>query len=195
MTPRFYHRIIVLFILVSCWGIACSHPGTVVEMPAAEINLAAADLGPGWSLTQEMDLDDLPQQIRRDSDIQDANQRLFVAREGRVTSGVLKTRSTAVARTGMRGVLVHTVTQKFQEQLPGTEIIELEAPGTGQESRAFRLNVPDLDQQVYLLFFRQANVFVTLTAVGPPTAITADRLLEYSQQLEARIHTGGRAPR
>lgn len=188
MSPRLYRRILALFLLVLCWGIACSHPEAIVETPAAEINLAATDLGPGWSLTQEMDLDDLPQQIRRDSDIQDANQRLFVAREGRVTSGVLRIRSTKLARDGMRGALVHTVTQKFQEQLPGTEIKELDAPNIGQESRAFRLDVPDLDQQVYLLFFRQANIFVTLTAVGSQTAISADRLVSYSQQVEARIH-------
>lgn len=182
----------ILILTVVCLllsTIACGSKEPVIETPAAEMNLSAADIGPAWSVVEEQGLDeatksDLPH-------VQDANMRVFQAEgiTGMVMSYMFTTKSIASAEKEMAtGGAVSSFRKGFQEQMPGMALETIQPPDIGDEAVMIGGSHDELGLNVYMLTFRKANVIVMLAVVGREEFASEGTTADYASKVEARIH-------
>lgn len=169
--------------------IACGSKEPVIETPAAEMNLSAADIGPAWSLLEEGGTEDAPELNL--PHVQDANMRMFGAEgvTGMVMGYVFTTKTVASAEQEMAtGDVVSNFTEGFQKQMPGMALETMQPPDVGDEAVMVGGSHDELGLNVYMLTFRKANVIVMLAAVGPEEFASEEAMAGYAQKVEARIH-------
>jgi len=186
-----YSRLILSLTVVCLLfsAIACGSKEPVIETPAAEMNLSAADIGSGWAVLTEQGLDETPELDL--PHVQDANMRVFGAEgvTGMVMGYVFTTKTVASAEQEMAsGDVTSSFTESVQEQVPGMTLETLQPPDAGDEAVMVGGSHPDLGLNVYMLTFRKANVIVMLAAVGPEEFASEAAMANYASRVEARIH-------
>ena len=184
----------ILSLIVIClllWATACGSAEPVIETPAGEMNLTAADLGPGWSLVGEQGLDDMDDMQDMDqAHIQDANMRMFGADSitGFAMSIVFSTKTVVSAEGEMKGATVQSFVDSIQGQVPGATLETLEPPDVGDEAALVGGTHPELGLNIYLVIFRKANVITMFSLIGSADSVTEETVADYAQKLEAKIH-------
>jgi len=169
-------------------AVACGSKEAVIDTPAKEMNLSAADLGADWSQMADMGLDEMPSLA--EEHIQDASMRMLTTEklQGMLITIVFSTKTVASAKTEMKGDAVQNMVESLQEQISEATFEQLEPPSVGDEAQMVGGNVPDLDYNVYVLTFRKANVMAVFSLIGPEDWITERLAAEYARKLEAKIH-------
>ena len=169
--------------------IACGSKEPVIETPASEMNLSAADIGTDWSLLEDQGLNDMP-----DSDlphVQDASMRMFGAEgtTGMVISYVFSTKTVASAEKEMAtGEATSGFEEGLQQQVPEITLETLQPPDIGDEAVMIGGSYPELDLNIYMLTFRKANVIAMFAVIGPEEFATEETTAGYARKMEARIH-------
>lgn len=199
-------RLNVLFLLL-CLAtllLACGVQGPIVEAPAAEMNLTAADLGEGFALTAQSGLAEVLGRLHVKPEDQgtvvDADRRLFVAAEPisgstaptatvpltttTVMATVLVYNAAAAADAGLKEVAdgfkgLVAITLTLQEQA----ITQL-----GDQTKFLTVGVPERGAQLYLLLFRKDNV-VGMVQVTGPAHIQPQWAVDLAQKMLLRIPT------
>jgi hypothetical protein len=185
-----YSRLIlsltVVCLLLS--AIACGSKEPIIETPAGEMNLTAADLGSEWSQLQDTGLDDMP--AMKQPHVQDANMRMFGADTitGLTTSIVFSTKTVASAQEEMKADSAQDFGQDIEEQLAGLALEALAPPGIGDEVVMRGGNYAELGLNVYVAVFRKANVIAMLSLVASEEFLTEEVAVGYVQELAAKIH-------
>jgi len=152
--------------------IACGSKEPVIETPAAEMNLSAADIGPAWSLLEEGGTEDAPELNL--PHVQDANMRMFGAEgvTGMVMGYVFTTKTVASAEQEMAtGDVVSNFTEGFQKQMPGMALETMQPPDVGDEAVMVGGSHDELGLNVYMLTFTVGTAFTyqgRLTDGGSP---------------------------
>lgn len=178
----------VVVLLASTIACGSSEPAQpIVEKAAADLNLAAADLGGDWSQILDQGLAEMPAMDQEH--VRDANMRMFSSTEltGMVTSIVFSTEGVASAEQEMRADSVQNLGADMETQVPGLTLQSVDAPDVGDEAVMVGGNVSELGMNVYALAFRKANVIVMLSVLGMEDEVTQDLVVGYARKVEARI--------
>ncbi len=195
-------NVLCLLSILAMLLLACGAQGPIVEAPAAEMNLTAADLGEDFTLTAQGGLSDLLGRLSVEAENQgpvvDIDRRLFVAAEPlsgtaattatvpltttTVAATVLVYNAAAAADAGLKeifdafkGLVAITVT--LQEQA----ITQL-----GDQSKFVTAGVPARAAQVHLLLFRKDNVVGMLQVTGP-ARVQPQWVIDLAQKMLQRI--------
>jgi hypothetical protein len=183
---RLILSLIVMSLLLST--IACGSKEPVIETPAAEMNLRAADIGPEWAISIEQGLDETPEMDL--PHIQDANMRMFEAEgiTGMVMGYVFSTKTVAAAEKEMKSEgATSGFAEGLQKQVPEVSLETLQPPDTGDEAVMTGGSHPDLGLNVYMLALRKANVIVMLSVIAPEGFANEESMADYASKIEARI--------
>jgi hypothetical protein len=183
---RIHLYVNVTLICLALTAAACGAREPTIDTPMAEVNLTAADLGAGWSLTEEQLKDQLAATLDA-GDLVDANMRIFGAESAVLVSQLASVKSVASAKATMAEDFVKAFKDGMEAQLPNITLEETDAPDVGEEPVMLAATIGDLDMKAYVLAFRKANVIVTLFAMAPADVVTAEVLIGYGQALEAKI--------
>jgi hypothetical protein len=177
--------LIIVCLLLS--AAACGSSEPIIETPAKELNLSADDLGSGWSLTQDVGLDGMPEM--QQSHILDANMRMFGVEEtmGMAMSIILSTKTVSSAEQEMKGATVQSFIDDIQSQVPGASLETLDPPDIGDEAAMVGGGHPDMGLNIYLVTFRKTNIIVLFTLIGSSESTTEESALGYARQMEAKI--------
>lgn len=187
-----YSRVI-LSLTIMCLllgAAACGSGEPIIETAAADMNFSAADLGSGWSMQEELAMDEMLAEVPDHA--LDANQRTFVSEEvlGKVmVSQMFSTKSVASAKREMKGDLVQTMTTAFEQQASGGSMVEMASPDLGDEAIMLggEGTVSGVGMRSYVVALRKANVFAMVFLMGPTESATKKAAMDYAQKLEARI--------
>jgi hypothetical protein len=168
--------------------IACGSSEPVIETSTAEMNLRAADIGPGWTMSAEQDAEETPELDL--PHVQDGNMRMFEAEEtiGMVIGYVISTKTVAAAEKEMAsGEATSSFEESLQAQVPEISLEMLQSPDVGDEAVMVGGSHPDLGLNIYMLTFRKANVIVMLAAIAPEEFASEEAMVNYAGKVEARI--------
>jgi len=176
----------VALVCLALVAAACGAAEPTIDTPTAEMNLTAADLGAGWSVTEEQLRDQLADTLGA-SDLVDANMRIFRGDQAVLVSQLASVKSVASAKATMAGDFVEAFKNGMEAQLPGVTLVEVDAPDVGEEPVMLAATIGNLGMEAYVLAFRKANVVATLFVMGPGDVATAEMLTGYGQVLEAKI--------
>ena len=180
----------LLCVLMVGGAASCGPSEPIVETAAADINLSGSDLGTGWSMQQELTMDEIFDDAPRHA--LDANQRTFSSQEvlGKVlVCQVFSTKSVASAQREMQGDLVEAMTTAFEQQASGGAMEEMDAPELGDEALMLggSGSVSDVAMDAYVVALREANVFALVFLMGPTGSATAEDAIEYARTVDLRL--------
>jgi len=176
----------LLLSMVACGG----QKEPIIETPAVEMNLTAADIGPNWSLQQEQGLNEIGEGLPKD--VLDINVRGFLSMEpfGVVSSLIYSTKSTASAKRQMKGGWLKAFVDASKEQISEATFKETKPPSIGDEATMIsgEGSFQGINVHVHSVIFRKSNVIVAIIIMGLEEAATEENLLEYARKVEAKIH-------
>lgn len=183
--------LVLLFVLalplLACGG---EGGGTLIETAAADMNLTAADLGSGYTLEEEEGLEQVVAEMDPDEadDAKDANLRMFSTPDGMgmVMSVVVNFKTVSAAEANMRGVM-EGFEEGFNQEMPGTEFVELDDPNIGDDSVLIEAEMEGLGFTIYMLSFRQNNIMGLLAVFGMADQVSADDVTGMGQTMQGKI--------
>jgi hypothetical protein len=177
----------VVCLLLSVMGCGPNEP--IIEMPAADMNFSAADLGPGWSLDAEQGLDELMEEAP--THVLDASMRAFTSVElmGSIVSMLFRTKSVASAQREMNGAFVEEIQAGLQGMAADSAFEEKASPSIGDEAMTIggKATLSGIEVNGYVLTFRRANVIAMVFLLAPGEFATEENVATYARRLEAKI--------
>jgi hypothetical protein len=182
-TKRFGVSFLLLSIVLLL--VACGPAEPTVVAKAVEINLTAADLGPGFTLVEESDLPailDRTHIATADTGVLvDADRRVFVSTNVvTATAGVtatqpitrsqviitVQTYNSSSAASGALGEVRDALKDVLAQN---AALIAVNAATIGDQSEFWAAEMPNRGARFYLFLFRRTNVVGIVMAVGPAT--------------------------
>jgi hypothetical protein len=176
-------RVLLGLLCVALFAVACGPAEPLVQAKAADINMTVADLGEGFTLTEESDLLAILARTKIKAEdkapLEDANRRIFVGTAvvtatGTTTVTAPLTRTEVIAtlmvynasggaqagltetRDGFKGVLPPTMT-----------LVAINTTTLGSASELWVTEAPNLAARVYVLLMRRDNVLAVIQVTGP----------------------------
>jgi hypothetical protein len=180
---------VLIMLLAACGG------GDLVETASADLNLSAADLGGGYSLSDEQGYDEVTagMDAAEADDATDASLRMFSTPDGMgiVMGIVINFTSVSTAKTNMRDVL-DGFEEGLTEGISGVTVEELDAPNLGEDAVLSKATITDdslggMTFNVYLVGFRHLNVISVAAVFGLEDFATEDLVMELGEKLEAKL--------
>ena len=155
----------------------------LINVPAAQANLTAADLGSGFSV-----IDERGSEIFQDNDLRDANQRTLQDEKSLVQATVLVWKQ----RVGDSPTEVLAGFDKPIRQNTATpaKFVEPHTVTVGQHSGAlesFQFESLGRQGQGYVLAFVQDNVIVIVFEVGQSGAVSEEQVVGHAQLIDQRF--------
>lgn len=197
-------RLNVLFLLL-CLAtllLACGAQGPIVEAPAAEMNLTAADLGEGFALTAQSGLPEVLDRLHVKPEDQgtvvDVDRRLFVKVEPISGTPAPTTTVPLTTTTVIATVLVYNaaaaadaglkeVADEFKGLVGITVTLQEQAiTQLGDQTKFLTAGVSGRAAQLYLLLFRKDNVVVMVQVTGP-AGVQPQWAIDLAQKMLLRI--------
>lgn len=191
--------IVICGVVPSLSVVSCNRQQNIlIELPAQDMNLTVADLGPGWSLVADSEEQDTGLEFQEVAEATSWNMRAFVKGEDQnLISMVLVFPSVVEAQEGMKAGLVEEF-KKMPKTVAETLVkIELELTGNQGASETITLqeeNVAELGDEAiatwvngYLgstLILRKVNVIVVITGSESKEPIT-----NYARRLAAKVNS------
>jgi hypothetical protein len=175
-------------------AMACGPSEPTIEKPAAEMNLTVEDMGEGFSLEEELGLEEVLAQVQLEEagGINDANQRTFVSSDTTAWATTFVYASASAAQGGMTEYAknLETALQEGDEGLL-LEDRSSDAPAVGDDAIMFRAVKLVEGNQIYLFGFRKINVFSVLVVSGSPERVDEDWIRGFGLKIANRIPQSG----
>ncbi len=185
----------VVFVLLLCLVLLgnCGYV-TIHFTPAANMNLAVEDIGPGSSLTWEEGKEALTSYTSEQSleRVLDSNSRTFRTADGNyVSTNIVAIDSVSEAKRWtpgwFDGLKVGAIKALAGEGIPDATPIDVDAPRLGDEARMVKV-VNDVNGIYhYLLAFRKDNILVNIVAMARDDATALAMAQDFGAKLEAKI--------
>lgn len=197
-------KIGLLFLLVGTMlaVISCGAVEPVVEAKAVDITAQAADLGEGFELVEESDLNAILERLdiapEDQGTLTDANRRVFLSAapttepatapdttplmQTQVVVTVMVYNAAGAAQTGFNETRDSLKTLLAED----VALVAVNAASLGDQSEFWAAEVTDKGANVYLFLGRRLNVLIVVMAVGTPE-LTQTWVLNLSQTLINRV--------
>jgi len=183
---RVWKALLVLVLFLTLLA-ACGPQAELIEKPAEDMNLTAADLGAGYSLVDEQGIDALKvsMDLPEDEELNDANYRMFETDTGIVLAVVL------TLNREVKPEELDELTGGFERgvasELPGTVLEPLGTPSIGDQASMTGAEFADLGAAMYFLGFRKSNVVGVVAVVGLTDMATQELTTQLGQKMAGKI--------
>ncbi len=170
-----------LSLLLSCGGQA------LITTPARDLNLAAVDLGSGYTMAADEGLETFMQEMNVEQlgEIRSASYRTFQGESGDVVLSMVLVLQSAATEDNL-----HELTTGFarglSDSLGGVALGEPEPPALGEEAVMRHVEVAEKGVSLSFLGFRRANVIGVIAVKGPAGAATPALATEFGRELLAK---------
>ncbi len=171
-----------LFVILSC-----GPSGGMIETPAKDMNLTEAEVGSGYSVSEDQGLEalkadwDLPD----DKELKDASFRMFESEAG-IVLAVVVTMNKEATSDDLEG-LTEGFETGFSGELPGVELKQGSAPSVGDEAVLTSAELAEFGIGMYFIGFRKVNVVGIVALVGMGGTATEDQAVALAQKMAGKI--------
>jgi hypothetical protein len=183
---------LLLMLLLGTWLASCGTRETLIQARAADMNLAAEDLGRPVTM-QERPMQEILQLVQQPPEdtrlARDANMRTFTFSDSEVIAVILVASSSTEAKATLRDAR-----SNFEKgakdalgQTATIQVEELTVPQLGDETFFARVQLPGDHGPGYILGFRKNNVAGLIIAYGPAGALDEEWLRGLGQKMFQRL--------
>jgi hypothetical protein len=167
---------------------ACGAQVKLIETAAKDMNLSAAEVGEGVTMSTDEGLEGLKTSMNLpdDQDIKDASFRMFETSQTGIVLAVIISMNKP-ADSGALTDLTGGFEKGLAEQMPGVQLKTYNAPKVGDEATVSGVDLPDLGVSMYFLGFRKVNVIGVIGVLGTADFATEAKLAELGQKMDAKI--------
>ncbi len=177
--------LLCLVLLANCGGPAAK----VIETPVTDMNLAAEEIGEGYTLSSEQGKEQFTATMTGDElkEFKDGNIRLFMTADNNIAmTGVASMNTVEGAKAEMRGML-SGFEESFTSSMSTVTFNEMDAPNIGEEAVMMKGVESTLGFNLYLLAFRKANVIGIVFTMAADDAAAQALTNDLAAKLDAKI--------